>query len=106
MITQEVHYAITLMNALKDGEEKVLRLSDVSVLTGLKLDFLSQVARKLRLARWIRSHRGPGGGYTLVKRKVNLHEVIEVCDRTGKYRTMPKYLAESVKEALSDIAVV
>jgi DNA-binding IscR family transcriptional regulator len=42
------------------------RTSSAAAALGLSVNFLEQVARKLRIAGLVKSVRGPGGGYELV----------------------------------------
>ncbi len=39
--------------------------------------FTEQVMRKLRLAKLVESVKGPGGGYRIIKDKINLLDVVE-----------------------------
>lgn len=59
---------------------KVFNAEEIATSENLPADFLSKIFHRLASAKLVRSKRGPGGGYTLLKpaEKIRLAEVVEV----------------------------
>ncbi len=64
VITSKTRYSVTGLLELCDTS-KPLPLSKVAESTGIALNYLEQLFRKLRQANIVQSVRGPGGGYQL-----------------------------------------
>lgn len=78
-MTKDVQIAIAFLKALSVNER--LNLSTVAKMKGVSLYFLELVARKLRVAGFVKSHRGPGGGYSLLKHKTTVAQVMKALGR-------------------------
>ena len=64
MINSKVQYALVLVHEVREAPpETAVALQSVSEKYNISIHFLEQVARKLRLAKILKSKRGPGGGY-------------------------------------------
>ena len=63
-------------------EEKPLHIRDIARAQHIPLRFLEQILLQLKRAGYLRSHKGPKGGYFLSKppSKINVAEVIRVMD--------------------------
>ena len=68
-VSNSLHYAVELLSTIAQKGSTTLRdiSSSVSKDSTLSLNFLEQIARKLRIANIISVKHGPGGGYSLVK---------------------------------------
>jgi Rrf2 family protein len=69
------------------GEEKTIRLVDISERQGISLAYLEQLSRKLRKAKIIGSQRGPGGGYKLIKDfdDISLYDIYKAVGENIKF---------------------
>lgn len=71
MFTAKVQYALILLKELsalrENGDVGPVKLRDVADKHGMKLEFLEQVARNLRISGYIETIKGPGGGVLLGK---------------------------------------
>ncbi len=63
-------------------EEKPLHIRDISKAQDIPQRFLEQILLQLKRAGYLRSHKGPRGGYFLSKppSQINVAEVIRVMD--------------------------
>jgi Rrf2 family protein len=63
-------------------EEKPLHIRDISKAQSIPQRFLEQILLQLKRAGYLRSRKGPDGGYYLAKppAKINVAEVIRVMD--------------------------
>lgn len=68
----------------------------------LSMYFMDQIARRLRKAGFIKSVRGPGGGYYLVNRNITALDLI-YCMSREKLRTDD--LTSAVENKLSEIVI-
>ena len=97
-----VHAIVGLLNT---SETIPTRLSDIAEREPeLSRLFLEQVFRPLRLSGLVKSHRGPGGGYTLTRslNKISLQDVLDVLShKTVKQRAVSSLMAE-VEKNLAD----
>lgn len=73
--------AMATLAGLAPGES--LNAAALAERTGVPQQYLSKVMRKLVLARLVRSQRGPGGGFTLMKpaADIRLGDVLSAIDR-------------------------
>lgn len=64
MFTADVQYAILIIKEVREKTNfEPVTMQGLSDRYGLKLEFLFKIARKLRIAGYIKAVRGPGGGY-------------------------------------------
>jgi len=73
-INRNLEIALATIGEIKKSEKPV-RVQDIAEKTGAPRAFLDQVVCKLTKHGITKSHRGPGGGITVAKEKVNVLEV-------------------------------
>lgn len=73
--------AMATLASLEPGES--LNATGLSERTGVPQQYLSKVMRKFVLAKLVRSQRGPGGGFMLMKppASIRLDDVLAAIDR-------------------------
>lgn len=81
-VPKKLDLAVRLIKTL--GVEQPKRVQDVAPAIGTTVNFLEQIARRLRVAGIIQSVRGPGGGYVVVNRKVTLYDVSRALQYTDE----------------------
>jgi len=125
MLTAKVQYAIVILKEVwadnylvesGDYKYKPVRLRDISEKHDINLDFLEQVSRLLRLARFLDSVRGPGGGYISATdlSKVTLLQVMKAVEPSKKLKLAVKgdmkpaieYTYTQILDQLNNITVV
>lgn len=82
-LTTKGRYAVMAMVDLaKNGQGQPVALADIAERQGISLSYLEQLFAKLRLAKLVKSVRGPGGGYLLGRNAAELpiSDVIEAVD--------------------------
>lgn len=68
-ISTKGRYALRLMlDMAVNGEEKVVRIKDIAARQGISDKYLEQIISILNKAGYVRSTRGPQGGYSLKKK--------------------------------------
>lgn len=67
-ISTKGRYALRLMLELALEEEQVVKLKDVAERQGISVKYLEQIISVLQKCGYVKSMRGPGGGYKLSKR--------------------------------------
>lgn len=67
-ISTKGRYALRLMLDLALAENQVVRLKDVAARQEISLKYLEQIISVLQKCGYVKSMRGPGGGYMLAKR--------------------------------------
>lgn len=67
-ISTKGRYALRLMLDLALEEEQVVKLKDVAERQEISVKYLEQIISVLQKAGYVKSMRGPGGGYSLSKR--------------------------------------
>ena len=84
-LTTKGRYAVTAMLDLALHEVSgPIRLVDISARQGISLSYLEQLFAKLRQENLVCSSRGPGGGYRLAGKglDINVAEVISAVDES------------------------
>ena len=66
-ISTKGRYALRLMLDLALAENQVVRLKDAEARQGISLKYLEQIISVLQKCGYVKSMRGPGGGYMLAK---------------------------------------
>ena len=66
-ISTKGRYALRLMLDLALAENQVVRLKDAAARQGISLKYLEQIISVLQKCGYVKSMRGPGGGYMLSK---------------------------------------
>ncbi|MBI3580464.1 MAG: Rrf2 family transcriptional regulator [Nitrospinae bacterium] len=82
-ISTKGHYAVQAMVDLATQPANFpVPLSNISLRQGISLNYLEQLFLKLRKAKLVKSVRGPGGGYLLAKKpmEVSIGEIFEAVD--------------------------
>lgn len=74
MITQELRYAMVLLEELR--QKNIITVRQVADTYNLSVKFLEQVAGKLRQAAIISGSRGRTGGYHLVRREISMNDIL------------------------------
>ena len=84
-LTTKGKFAVTAildiaMNKLES--EEPITLNHISKRQGISLSYLEQLFVKLRRSGVVKSYKGPGGGYTLVKSmdQISVSEIIKAVD--------------------------
>lgn len=67
-ISTKGRYALRLMLDLALVENQVVRLKDVAARQEISLKYLEQIISVLQKCGYVKSMRGPGGGYMLAKK--------------------------------------
>lgn len=73
MITQEVRYAMVMLEELR--QKNFVTVKQVSDSYSLSVKFLEQVAGKLRRAHLIMGSKGKNGGYRLIRRLLSMNDI-------------------------------
>ena len=76
-------YAVQAMVDIAcNGDSKPCSLSHISIRQNISLSYLEQIFNKLKKSKLVKSHRGPGGGYKLIKSSsdINIAEIINAVD--------------------------
>lgn len=66
-ISTKGRYALRLMLDLALEENQIVRLKDVAERQQISMKYLEQIISVLQKCGYVRSLRGPGGGYTLAR---------------------------------------
>lgn len=66
-ISTKGRYALRLMLDLAMEEKQIVRLKDVAQRQEISMKYLEQIISVLQKCGYVKSLRGPGGGYTLAK---------------------------------------
>ncbi|MEM9431453.1 MAG: Rrf2 family transcriptional regulator [Pseudomonadota bacterium] len=75
---------IALTDLARDGDGRLVTLSEVAERQDISLAYLEQLFVKLRRAGIVESVRGPGGGYRLARSAdgIRISEILEAVDET------------------------
>lgn len=75
---------IALADLVRNGEERLVSLSEIAERQEVSLTYLEQLFLKLRRAGIVESVRGPGGGYRLSRdaREVRVSEILGAVDES------------------------
>lgn len=106
LLNASVQYAVIILTELK-GKVDPVRAYEIVKKHNISAAFVDQLCRKLRDAGWIKSMRGPGGGYSLVKEDISLLEVMDLLSEWKSNKTHDAVVGHinQVKNALADIHV-
>ena len=98
--SEEQNALIAIVDLVKNGTEKPVRISDIIDRQGGSKHVLEQIFRKLRNANVVVSVRGPGGGYKLSKdaSEISLYDVIHAVNSQNKSKKNTKTLREQFLE--------
>ena len=80
-------YAVAAMIDLASvTDNKATTLQMIAERQSIPLSYLEQIFAKLRLSGIVRSYKGPGGGYKLVRRaeEINVADILEAVDGSIK----------------------
>lgn len=106
MFTARMQYALLLIKEVRETQlGSPVRLKEVCAKYHLKQEFLIQTARKLRLAGYLESVKGPGGGYVAARDLsglsfLKLHKDMQpdthalkvtACDEKAKYYILREF---------------
>lgn len=109
-----MQYAFTIIKELKDNtitvgsEFDLVTASKIAEKHKLKIMFVEQIFRKLKTAGIVIAHRGPGGGYELARKDVNVHELYMILDTSKEVKVIPGASLSTmlkINEALASIIV-
>lgn len=67
-VSTKGRYALRLMLDLALEEDKMVKLKDVAARQEISVKYLEQIISVLQKCGYVKSMRGPGGGYTLAKK--------------------------------------
>lgn len=106
-ISTKGRYALRLMLDLALEEDQIVKLKDVAQRQEISVKYLEQIISVLQKAGYVKSMRGPGGGYTLSKRPEDytvgmilrliegslapvtcLEDEVNTCERSGSCVTL------------------
>ena len=106
-ISTKGRYALRLMLDLAVEEEQIVKLRDVAERQEISVKYLEQIISVLQKAGYVKSLRGPGGGYTLSRRPEEytvgmilrliegslapvacLEDEVKTCERSGSCATL------------------
>ncbi|MEM8787954.1 MAG: Rrf2 family transcriptional regulator [Pseudomonadota bacterium] len=75
---------IALTDLAREGDDRLVALSEIAERQGISLAYLEQLFVKLRRAEIVESVRGPGGGYRLGRpaEAIRIAEILEAVDET------------------------
>lgn len=78
LIRKESEYAIKIIKLLSTfPENKILKLSEISNLEEISVNFAAKILRNLSKKKIVNSFRGSYGGYNLKKKKVTYYQIIK-----------------------------
>lgn len=98
-LNRKTELALDLVFKLKDG--KTVSVTKLASELKTTVDYLQQIANKLRKGNLIESVRGPGGGIRRTRSVIKAYEVFEVMGELKKPGNSKK-TSERVKEILND----
>ena len=106
IFTKRFEIGYKLLKHLEVRKNEVVKLETIAKTQNFDLHFLEQVARLLRTAGYIKSVRGPGGGYTLVNVTVTAFDLIKCLDKGYNKNSPDIYLMTLIESALSNNLIV
>lgn len=105
LIPRAVQNAIILLNEVNRIEPK--SVVELSAKKNLNYQFMLQIVRTLKLAGWIKSRGGRGGGVILIKEKASLYDVMALFSRPLRQGIADdEIISKRIRETLSSIEVV
>jgi Rrf2 family transcriptional regulator, iron-sulfur cluster assembly transcription factor len=100
-LTSRGRYALqAMLDLVQNSNGKAVRLKDISTRQNISLFFLEQLFRQLRQSGVVKSVRGPGGGYVLVKApsETTVGSVLSGVKEVTDYATKIKSVENASKE--------
>lgn len=98
-ITSKGRYALSaLLDLINNSNGNPIRLQDISERQNISVLYLEKLFKELRTKGVVKSVRGPGGGYLLIKnpQQVNLFEILKAVDEDINYDSMQTDTKEAV----------
>jgi Rrf2 family iron-sulfur cluster assembly transcriptional regulator len=92
--TKTTYSVVALLDINKySGSVKAVRLEDISSRNNISLNYLEQIFKKLRVSGIVKSFRGAGGGYRLLKNidNISLFDVATAVDEKLVNTTFDPY---------------
>lgn len=91
-LTTKGKFAVTALLDIaiySDGNTKPITLYNISERQNISLSYLEQLFVKLRKKHVVKSYKGPGGGYVLMRplHEINISEIIKAVDDDMDART-------------------
>lgn len=93
VLTSAVQYAIILIRHIRSNGRPTT-ISEISDQNELSHPFLEQIAMKLRRNKILKSIRGPGGGFILLKEDINLLDLVSVLTKEKKDKAVQPDMGE------------
>jgi Rrf2 family protein len=105
-LNKSTQNAVVIISELKASPVPV-RIEDISKKHKLSIEFLWQIAKKLKNAGLVHAIRGPRGGYCLRQANITLLDVVKVFPTAkGKAIATDPWLEEKVITAITQIQIV
>lgn len=125
-ISTKGRYALRLMLDLALEENQIVKLKDVAERQEISVKYLEQIISVLQKAGYVKSMRGPGGGYSLSKRPEEytvgmilrliegslapvscLEEEVNTCERSSKCVTLRLWqmLYDAINEVVDKVTL-
>lgn len=125
-ISTKGRYALRLMLDLALEENQIVKLKDVAERQEISVKYLEQIISVLQKAGYVKSMRGPGGGYCLSKRPEEytvgmilrliegslapvscLEEEVNTCERSSKCVTLRLWqmLYDAINEVVDKVTL-
>ncbi len=82
-LTTKSEYALlALIHLSRQGREKVISVASIAKSQNIPSKFLEQILLVLKRARYLRSSKGPKGGYSLAMdpKKISIAEIVRIFD--------------------------
>ena len=95
MISQTLEYALRAAVYLADRAPEAANTAQIADTTRVPAAYLSKVLQSMAHAGVVRSQRGAGGGFSLVKapEEISILEIVDAVDPVQRIRTCPLGLA-------------
>ncbi len=96
MISQTAEYALRAVVDLAYHHGESRTTLQISKATHVPADYLAKILQDLNRKELVRSQRGPGGGFTLMRspESITVFDVLEAVDPVQRIRTCPLGLKE------------
>lgn len=86
IVTSKTRYALLALKSMPQSEP--VRGDVLALNSGVPLDFLQQIMRRLRIAGLVATSKGPGGGYAL-SRPLETITALDVARAVGDLKSTP-----------------
>lgn len=106
ILNVSVQYAIIIVQALKKEPTELVPGYKIAKDHNLSHSFVDQILRKLKTNGIVKSNRGPGGGYKLIK-EVTVYELMELLyeSRSKHVHTAAEDIQNKVNMLLKQIDI-